>query len=1003
MTVSTTSAAFYITPVVFKTFFKHVTAKGRKFKDGDDKAVATDDVFFDEAFHIVKAFIQMGTENTVESLQAFTNTHVPAPYWAAVSQVLIPLSCCNRAADMLIDWFGPEDLKLVVGGEKWWQVRGLDGLDAEWVTEKEYLAPPPSKTDRKYSTEEMNIVRMDHLETVMLYVHGGGYFWGSINTHRYQIIRYSRKINGRCFAVNYRKAPQYPWPCPLQDVLAAWFYLTEPPPGALHKPVPPSKIVIAGDSAGGGLCIAALTVLRDMGYEQPAGAVLISPWVDLTHSFPSVMKNTETDIIPPYGFIHKPSPIWPIHPLPLDGEPRVVATKTNPPPAPGHADTLRPSPERAEEQVEQKVEQSAEEGHPVHSGELEDAEVKSQKNQMQMLDQDMDERNTSSLPDKPAAGSNSMSQHGSPSDNDEKRNLPPPDSPVQSTYSHQIKDDDPNYDELLAFWEPKPPKVLMEDPNEQPLELRSQIQLYAMNEQLTHPLVSPVLQGSLGNLCPLYILAGDGEVLRDEIVYLAHKAANPDKYPTRKGILKDGVRQRENAQKFTKPTRVHLQVFDGMCHVLTVFTFTDSAKYAYRSIAEFVKHVTTHDAAHLEQNPFPEFHIPPAAILDSASEDERDPHQSKHKRPRRQSSKFLSFMRRSRGTAPVPVDSQVTRTDINLYRENEEIAKQEVESNSAAVEMREDRVQDEGERPQDEANGHAQHASGSSSDNTQVDGEVPDGKASGRVKDIAGVVMLRERVDIFGQVRPMEPEGEIEALHIPARLIGIIKEEPVTRWLTGQELWDKRYHKAGLHAIHQREHYEKKYAAMIEKARSQGLELVSDRDHHRPAEYRRRRASTVSIESTFSTGEVVPDKRYGPLDVDDERPASSAIVGRRDNRESIALVKKCIYYKAPATHKTIPKRSASDAIRAAFDRDDNPVKAPKQSVSEQQTDNNILPMHGLRMWQNIITMFMRKSSAKSTKARRRSMPNLASAAGRASHSMSRHGRHSAEGEGPRSP
>ena len=51
---------------------------------------------------------------------------------------------------------------------------------------------------------------------------------------------------------------------------------------------------MAGDSAGGGLCLSVLTVLRDMGLEQPAGAVLISPWVDLTHSFPSVMKNTAT-------------------------------------------------------------------------------------------------------------------------------------------------------------------------------------------------------------------------------------------------------------------------------------------------------------------------------------------------------------------------------------------------------------------------------------------------------------------------------------------------------------------------------------------------------------------------------------------------------------------------------------------------------------------------------------------------------------------------------------
>ena len=68
-------------------------------------------------------------------------------------------------------------------------------------------------------------------------------------------------------------------------------YLTSPPPEAPHKAIQPEKIVVAGDSAGAGLCVALLTVLRDLGMAQPAGAVLISPWVDLTHSFPSVMSN----------------------------------------------------------------------------------------------------------------------------------------------------------------------------------------------------------------------------------------------------------------------------------------------------------------------------------------------------------------------------------------------------------------------------------------------------------------------------------------------------------------------------------------------------------------------------------------------------------------------------------------------------------------------------------------------------------------------------------------
>lgn len=71
-------------------------------------------------------------------------------------------------------------------------------------------------------------------------------------------------------------------------------YLIRPPEGSLHRPVKPAHIVVAGDSAGGGLCIALLQVLRDTGLPMPAGGVLISPWCDLTHSFPSVHLNTAT-------------------------------------------------------------------------------------------------------------------------------------------------------------------------------------------------------------------------------------------------------------------------------------------------------------------------------------------------------------------------------------------------------------------------------------------------------------------------------------------------------------------------------------------------------------------------------------------------------------------------------------------------------------------------------------------------------------------------------------
>lgn len=122
----------------------------------------------------------------------------------------------------------------------------------------------------------------------------------------------------------------------------------------------------------------------------------------------------------------------------------------------------------------------------------------------------------------------------------------------------------------------------------------------------------------------MYILAGDGEVLVDEIVYLAHKAAYPASYPLRQGAMNSSRRQQENAKKFTAPTNVHLQVYDGMPHVLTIFGYTESvclvrplvfwisvtlfqAGYAYRSISQFVKHVTK-NTAYLGNFPFPELY-----------------------------------------------------------------------------------------------------------------------------------------------------------------------------------------------------------------------------------------------------------------------------------------------------------------------------------------------------------------------------------------------------------
>jgi hypothetical protein len=120
------------------------------------------------------------------------------------------------------------------------------------------------------------------------------------------------------------------------------------------------------------------------------------------------------------------------------------------------------------------------------------------------------------------------------------------------------------------------------------VEIKDQIQMYASNQLISHPLVSPILQPSLGGLPPLLILTGGGEMLRDEQIYLAHKAANPTKYPPGDTFLDESPHDHNRNQvNRWKPTDVQLQVWEDLCHVAPTLSFTRPAKYMYRSIAQF--------------------------------------------------------------------------------------------------------------------------------------------------------------------------------------------------------------------------------------------------------------------------------------------------------------------------------------------------------------------------------------------------------------------------------
>ncbi|WVO15703.1 hypothetical protein L204_103364 [Cryptococcus depauperatus] len=130
-------------------------------------------------------------------------------------------------------------------------------------------------------------------EKVIYYIHGGAYYVGNAATHRLITISVSKSCNARVFAITYRLAPENVFPLPLHDVLHGYLRLLSPP-----LSISPENIVIAGDSAGGGLSLALCMYLRDEGYKLPAGLVLMSPWVDLTMSCGSWDENSDSDVVP---------------------------------------------------------------------------------------------------------------------------------------------------------------------------------------------------------------------------------------------------------------------------------------------------------------------------------------------------------------------------------------------------------------------------------------------------------------------------------------------------------------------------------------------------------------------------------------------------------------------------------------------------------------------------------------------------------------------------------
>ena len=114
----------------------------------------------------------------------------------------------------------------------------------------------------------------DESDAAVLWLHGGGYVIGSLDSHRHLVSEAGRATKAWALALDYRLAPEHPFPAAVEDAVSGYRYL-------LSRGIRPGRIAIAGDSAGGGLVVAAMLAIRDAELAQPACGWCISPWVDM--------------------------------------------------------------------------------------------------------------------------------------------------------------------------------------------------------------------------------------------------------------------------------------------------------------------------------------------------------------------------------------------------------------------------------------------------------------------------------------------------------------------------------------------------------------------------------------------------------------------------------------------------------------------------------------------------------------------------------------------------
>ena len=190
----------------------------------------------------------------------------------------------------------------------------MAAVEAEWTGYNvDHHRQRPDLSERQHYSKLMSEVTSD---ATLLYFHGGALYLMDPCTHRATTSHLAHLTNGRVLSVRYRLAPQNPFPAALFDALIAYLSLLYPPQDSFHTLVPASHIVLAGDSAGGNLCLSLIQLLLQINRSTtksinfhnhtitlplplPAACSTMAAWLDITRSMPSITANARYDYLPP--------------------------------------------------------------------------------------------------------------------------------------------------------------------------------------------------------------------------------------------------------------------------------------------------------------------------------------------------------------------------------------------------------------------------------------------------------------------------------------------------------------------------------------------------------------------------------------------------------------------------------------------------------------------------------------------------------------------------------